>query len=83
MIPVSPYVRGVLPETPEMEPVPTRDESDYFCGWWPRECGEHRTTGDRAWCYACAEWCSTASPCVRCERGVLLRALKALVEDQV
>lgn len=34
-----------------------RDEWGYFIGWEPRTCGEHRTVGDRAWCYDCREWC--------------------------
>jgi hypothetical protein len=36
---------------------PLRDEREYFIGWEPRTCGEHRTVGDRAWCYDCREWC--------------------------
>jgi len=75
---VSPYIADVLAEAPSREPVPHRDEHGYLDGWVPRECGEHRTTGDRAWCFDCSEWCSTASPCVRCERGILLREIRRL-----
>lgn len=25
--------------------------------------GEHRTTGERAWCYDCREWCYPEDPC--------------------
>lgn len=32
-----------------------------------RECGEHRPTINRAWCFDCSEWCYPHSPCVRCE----------------
>jgi hypothetical protein len=28
-----------------------------FQGHPGRECGEHRTTGSRAWCHDCSEWC--------------------------
>lgn len=27
---------------------------------------EHRTTGERAWCSTCQEWCYPHSPCIRC-----------------
>lgn len=47
-----------------------------FEGLSPRECGEHRHTGNRAWCLDCGEWCSPAAPCVRCR----LPALEAEIE---
>jgi hypothetical protein len=38
-----------------------------FEGHPDRECGEHRTTGERAWCHGCQEWCYPDSPCKGCE----------------
>lgn len=42
-----------------------------FEGHEKRECGEHRTTGDRAWCSECSEWCSRGAPCKGCELALL------------
>ncbi len=45
---------------------------------------EHRTTGGRAWCYNCEEWCYPNEPCVRCKepltRALLVEALE-VIED--
>lgn len=38
-----------------------------FEGHDGRECGEHRTTGMRAWCHDCSEWCYDGGPCKGCE----------------
>ena len=39
------------------------------------ERGEHRTTGGRAWCYDCSEWCYTAPEMqCKCCRVVALEA---------
>jgi len=38
-----------------------------FEGYDGRECGEHRTTGPRAWCFNCQEWCYPDIPCRGCE----------------
>jgi hypothetical protein len=38
-----------------------------FEGHDGRECGEHRTTGQRAWCHSCTEWCYPDGPCKGCE----------------
>lgn len=38
-----------------------------FEGHAGRECGEHRTTGHRAWCHGCTEWCYPDAPCKGCE----------------
>lgn len=38
-----------------------------FTGHTERECGEHRTTGPRAWCHDCTEWCYPEGPCKGCE----------------
>jgi hypothetical protein len=38
-----------------------------FEGHPDRDCGEHRTTGNRAWCHDCQEWCYPDSPCKGCE----------------
>jgi hypothetical protein len=37
-----------------------------FHGHSGRYCGEHRTTGGRAWCFDCSEWCYPRAGCVRC-----------------
>lgn len=44
-----------------------------------RECGEHRTTGARAWCFDCGEWCYPEAPCARCELPMVRDALRELV----
>ena len=36
-----------------------------------RECGDHRTTGRRAWCFDCTEWCYEAIPCKGCAVPIL------------
>lgn len=52
-----------------------------FTGHTNRECGLHRTTGERAWCFDCSEWCYPSEPCVRCalpalrEREQVLRGV--------
>lgn len=38
-----------------------------FTGHEGRECGEHRTTGQRAWCFCCTAWCYPDQPCAGCE----------------
>lgn len=45
---------------------PQFDDGDHFIGHSRRRCGEHRTTGPRAWCSDCSEWCYPEEPCVRC-----------------
>lgn len=40
-----------------------------FEGHAGRSCGEHRTTGGRAWCYDDSEWCYPTSPCGGCMAG--------------
>ena len=57
-----------------------RDEHGCFVGHPGRDCGEHRTTGDRAWCFDCSEWCYPSMPCVRCEAPVLRRVAANLAE---
>lgn len=32
-------------------------DEPYFEGHVPRECGEHRTLGSRAWCLDCSQYC--------------------------
>ena len=46
-----------------------------------RECGEHRTTIDRAWCLACGEWCYPDEPCARCELPGLRAEVKRLRDE--
>jgi hypothetical protein len=57
-----------------------RDEHGCFVGHPGRECGEHRTTGDRAWCFDCSEWCYPSMPCARCELPVLRKVAADLAE---
>jgi hypothetical protein len=54
-----------------------------FEGHPDRECGEHRTTGTRAWCFACSEWCYDTVPCKGCELPMLHKALDKLRELHV
>ena len=42
-------------------------EGDFYTGYEPRECGDHRSTGSRAWCFECSEWCYPRIPCKGCE----------------
>lgn len=53
------------------------DHERMFEGHPDRECGEHRTTGQRAWCYGCSEWCYPEEPCKGCE----LPQLRALITE--
>lgn len=46
-----------------------------FEGHLNRDCGDHRTTGFRAWCHDCSEWCYPSLPCARCERPMLIARL--------
>lgn len=39
-----------------------------------RECGEHRTTGGRAWCFQDGEWCYPSQLCRGCELPALRAA---------
>lgn len=58
---------------PAPEPRPER-----FEGHDGRDCGEHRTTGPRAWCPTCQEWCYPGILCRGCELPLLrARAEKA------
>jgi len=52
-------------------------------GYTPRECGEHRTTGQRAWCFDCQEWCSLGLPCRGCEIGPLLDVARAAMRIDI
>src|SRR5690606_23363242 len=51
---------------PAPEPRPER-----FEGHDGRECGEHRTTGPRAWCSNWQEWCYPGILCRGCELPLL------------
>jgi hypothetical protein len=44
---------------------PKRDEKGNYDGRVGG--GEHRTTGQRAWCYGCSEWCAESYACPCCE----------------
>ena len=54
------------PDTTRPTRTEVRNERGNFEGFEPRECGEHDSTGDRAWCVHCEEWCHPDRPCVRC-----------------
>lgn len=56
---------------------PTGGLRERFEGHDGRECGEHRTAGGRAWCFADSEWCSPDIPCRGCE----LPALRQRAEE--
>ena len=43
-----------------------------------RECGEHQSTGRRAWCFGCTEWCYGDIPCRGCELPGLRAEIKRL-----
>src|SRR5690606_23790335 len=62
---------------PAPEPRPER-----FEGHDGRECGEHHTTGPRAWCSNCQEWCYPGILCRGCELP-LLRQRAAQAEAAV
>lgn len=49
-----------------------------FDGHENRECGDHHSTGRRAWCFACSEWCYPRIPCRGCE----LPALRAELDER-
>jgi hypothetical protein len=36
-----------------------------------RTCGRHRTTGTRAWCYDCGQWCRPKRLCPGCDPVVI------------
>ena len=42
-----------------------------FEGHEGRDCGDHRTLGQRAWCGDCSEYCYPDQPCAGCERPKL------------
>lgn len=60
--------------------------ADRFAGHDGRECGEHRTTGGRAWCFTDQEWCYPEIPCRGCElpslRKCVERAERELEQTQ-
>lgn len=53
-----------------------------FEGHRNRDCGEHRTTGARAWCFSCSEWCYPERPCAGCERPMLRAELVRFVAQR-
>ena len=68
---------------PEGEEVSETNEArvDFFQGIEPRECGRHHSTGHRAWCFDCTEWCYADSLCRGCELpGLRARAEAAEAE---
>lgn len=57
--------------------------TDPFMGHEPRECGDHRTTGQRAWCFDDSEWCYPDLPCRGCELPALRAAAGAVASAEV
>jgi hypothetical protein len=55
--------------------------SEQWEGRTPRVCDEHRTTGARAWCLECSEWCYPNAFCKGCEVRRLEAELDALYLD--
>lgn len=53
---------------------------DNFEGHKGRECGDHRTTGGRAWCFDDSEWCYPEMPCRGCEVPLLRAEIERLRE---
>jgi hypothetical protein len=51
-----------------------------FEGHAERECGEHRATIRRAWCFDCSEWCYPHCGCKGCELPTLRKQLKEVRE---
>lgn len=49
-----------------------------FAGHDNRECGDHRTTGRRAWCFDCSEWCYLDDGCRGCRMPSMEEELKLL-----
>lgn len=48
-----------------------------------RDCHEHRTTGRRAWCFDCAEWCYQSTLCHGCaapKARSIITELRKLIE---
>lgn len=61
-----------LPSVPQPSPTAgSNDGEERFEGHDSRECGEHRTTGPRAWCSNCQEWCYPGILCRGCELPLL------------
>lgn len=54
---------------------------DEWEGHDERECGEHRTTGTRAWCFNDHEWCYPNAPCRGCELPILRRRLDSAIDQ--
>lgn len=48
------------------KPASRRDERGYFCGLESMPEGSHRTTGGRASCADCLQWCYEHAPCACC-----------------
>lgn len=59
--PPTPCPYSVVPCEARMT-VPVED----WVGNSPRDCGEHRTTGPRAWCFDDHTWCYPHDPCAGC-----------------
>src|SRR5690606_15626739 len=66
--------RGAAPpaDADPMSPLPAPEpRPERLAGPDGRDCGEHRTTGPRAWCPTCQEWCYPGILCRGCELPLL------------
>lgn len=71
--------RDTVPGLARADAAEERTEArEPFAGLPDSECGEHRPTGHRAWCYRDGEWCSPDAPCRGCERPLLLGLLASI-----
>lgn len=60
----------------------SEQDDERFEGHDGRECGEHRTTGGRAWCFECSEWCYPEAACKGCELPALRAELEAVKNER-
>ena len=81
--PQAPCGPGHAPDTrPDRAEPPQGPTTARFEGHDNRECGEHRTTGSRAWCFDDSEWCYPDIPCRGCELPALRRRAEQAERDR-
>lgn len=56
--------------------------TERFEGHEGRECGDHDSTGRRAWCSWCTEWCYPHAPCKGCEMPALRKRCEQAEADR-
>ncbi len=57
--PIDEILQSIVPLSPVL-PQPGEDDAGHWTG---HSKVEHRTTGGRAWCHECGEWCYPQEPC--------------------